>query len=154
MKTCTKCLLAKDLSEFGNDRKTKDGKRYRCKPCNNKASSAWTSANPERHAANVARTRRKDPERAARWFRESHWRRQGIAIDMDAYNLLLAQQQGVCAVCARKPHGKYTLVVDHCHKTGRVRGLLHNNCNRALGYLQDDPDVVARAADYLRRQVL
>ncbi|MFJ3233170.1 endonuclease VII domain-containing protein [Streptomyces sp. NPDC086787] len=38
--------------------------------------------------------------------------------------------------------------VDHCHKTGRVRGVLCFNCNSAIGKLGDSPDAVRRAAAY------
>lgn len=41
------------------------------------------------------------------------------------------------------------LVVDHCHNTGLVRGLLCHNCNRALGLLKDDPALMRRLADYV-----
>lgn len=42
------------------------------------------------------------------------------------------------------------ICVDHCHKTGKVRGLLSSVTNTALGQLLDDPDVLQRAAEYLR----
>ena len=61
----------------------------------------------------------------------------------------------MCAVC-RNPettlgnNGRIkNLAVDHDHITGRVRGLLCNNCNRALGLLRDDREVLQRAIDYL-----
>ncbi len=59
-------------------------------------------------------------------------------------------QRRRCAVCGRKL-GPRTPHVDHDHETGRVRGLLHGSCNRALGLLRDDPDVLESGARYLRR---
>lgn len=58
---------------------------------------------------------------------------------------LIASQGGVCCIClAALPEH-----VDHCHETGRVRGVLCFNCNSAIGKLGDDPDAVRRAAAYL-----
>jgi hypothetical protein len=62
---------------------------------------------------------------------------------------MLDEQGGVCALC-RDP-AKESLVIDHCHTTGSVRGLLCHHCNVGLGFLRDDPDVMAAAIEYLRR---
>ncbi|MGW2644452.1 endonuclease VII domain-containing protein [Streptomyces sp. NPDC001393] len=66
---------------------------------------------------------------------------------------LIASQRGLCVICLVAP-AVHVLVapavhVDHCHKTGRVRGVLCFNCNSGLGLLRDDPDAMYRAADYL-----
>lgn len=64
----------------------------------------------------------------------------------------LAEEQGRrCAVCRRHEHviGAKGLVVDHCHVTGRVRGLLCSGCNAALGLMRDDETVLRAAIDYL-----
>lgn len=55
-------------------------------------------------------------------------------------------QQGACLICGTKPE---RLVVDHCHKTGRVRGLLCNSCNLGIGFLRDNPATALAAASYL-----
>lgn len=70
---------------------------------------------------------------------------------------LMAKQSGLCAIC-RKPEastdglsGKVRqLAIDHCHETGRVRGLLCNSCNRGLGLFQDNTELLARAVLYLK----
>lgn len=64
------------------------------------------------------------------------------------YDGLLERQGGVCAVCGEKREGR--LVVDHDHETGKVRGLLCNFCNVALGFFRDDERRVVAAAEYLR----
>lgn len=74
--------------------------------------------------------------------------RYGITIDQ--YEEMLQRQGGLCAIC-HIAHEK--LVVDHCHGTGRVRGLLCNTCNAGIGYLQDDPLLVFRAVSYLSGEV-
>ncbi|MFE4966081.1 endonuclease VII domain-containing protein [Streptomyces sp. NPDC056660] len=58
---------------------------------------------------------------------------------------LVVAQYGLCAICLTAP----PIHVDHCHKTGRVRGVLCFNCNSAIGKLRDDPDAARRAAAYL-----
>ncbi|MEU5889381.1 endonuclease VII domain-containing protein [Streptomyces sp. NPDC047461] len=58
---------------------------------------------------------------------------------------LIASQGGVCCIClAASPEH-----VDHCHETGRVRGVLCFSCNAALGQFKDRPDVIRRAATYV-----
>ncbi|MEU6091046.1 endonuclease VII domain-containing protein [Streptomyces sp. NPDC047085] len=58
---------------------------------------------------------------------------------------MVASQRGLCSICLDAP----AVHVDHCHRTGRVRGVLCFNCNSAIGKLRDDPDVARRAATYL-----
>lgn len=73
-----------------------------------------------------------------------------------AYDSMLAGQGGVCAICRQaetridtRTGTAFVLAVDHDHETRVVRGLLCNRCNRAVGMLNDDPDLVQRAAVYL-----
>ncbi|WP_306820111.1 endonuclease VII domain-containing protein [Streptomyces sp. DSM 40750] len=58
---------------------------------------------------------------------------------------LIAEQQGICCICLAAPAEH----VDHCHNTGRVRGVLCFSCNAALGQFKDRPDVIRRAATYV-----
>lgn len=73
--------------------------------------------------------------------------RYGITIE--DYETLSQQQDGRCALCGGLPRGTKRLHVDHCHETGRVRGLLCIGCNRALGALGDSPEGLARALTYV-----
>ena len=73
------------------------------------------------------------------------------------YEGLLAQQKGVCAVCQQverglNQYGPLPLAVDHCHETGRIRGLLCMLCNRAAGFLRHDPARIRALADYLENE--
>lgn len=61
------------------------------------------------------------------------------------YQELYDLQSGMCAIC----NLELKLYVDHCHYTGNVRGLLCNKCNSALGFLNDNPDLVLNAYKYL-----
>lgn len=56
---------------------------------------------------------------------------------------------GICQCCGNPHIGKRNPHLDH--KDGKVRGLICNYCNVALGYLRDNPEIAERAAAYLRR---
>jgi hypothetical protein len=65
---------------------------------------------------------------------------------------MLAAQDGACVICGTTEPGDNWhrgLHIDHCHATGRVRGLLCQNCNQMLGKAHDDPAVLRKAAQYL-----
>lgn len=70
-------------------------------------------------------------------------------IDVSDYDAMLAKQEGGCYICGKKPEGKRALDIDHDHKTGKVRGLLCSNHNRALGLLGDDVDLLLKSVEYL-----
>lgn len=65
------------------------------------------------------------------------------------YDRMLAEQGGVCALCGKKP-GRIRLAVDHDHKTGTVRGLLHSRCNRSLGAFEFSTDTLRRLIAYIQ----
>jgi len=73
-------------------------------------------------------------------------------ITLDDFNSLSASQGHCCKVCTRPAslnrHG--SLYVDHCHSTGRIRGLLCTNCNTAIGLLRDCPERLNAAINYLK----
>ena len=74
-------------------------------------------------------------------------------IQMQEYRRLWLKQNKVCAICRQpeRTERNRLLTVDHDHVSGHVRGLLCSHCNRAIGLLLDDPDVIAAAAAYVRR---
>lgn len=55
----------------------------------------------------------------------------------------------VCAICKRTPATSKATHLDHCHITGRIRGVLCASCNKGLGHFRDDPSLVRTAAHYL-----
>ena len=68
-----------------------------------------------------------------------------------AFNELMAQQDNCCAIC-KKPLDEYSKTrVDHCHTTGKVRGILCHGCNVGLGYFYDNVSSLRAAADYLEK---
>jgi hypothetical protein len=75
-------------------------------------------------------------------------------LTVEQRDAMLIGQGGVCKVCKRAPNGKKQnkiLHLDHCHATGRVRGLLCNHCNVALGCAGDSPDRLRALATYLEQ---
>ena len=80
-----------------------------------------------------------------------------FGISKATFERMLKSQGGGCAICETKlgmvRAGKQLrLCVDHCHSTGMVRGILCNSCNNGLGRFKDDPELLERAARYLKNQ--
>ena len=130
VKTCSKCSADKPVAEFDLHHQGKNGPVYHaaCKRC--RTDIAYTF---NRRAVFEKR----------------------YGITLRRYEELLREQGGVCKLCG-KPEwviqsGKLRLLsVDHDHLTGEVRGLLCSNCNRALGLLNEDTDLLKRAIEYLQ----
>ena len=75
-------------------------------------------------------------------------------ITPEEYNQMYEQQNRECFICgsthSKRSSKERPLLIDHCHTTGKVRGLLCHPCNAAIGLLQDDPTRFDKAAQYLR----
>lgn len=72
------------------------------------------------------------------------------------YNEILTRQDGRCALCPATtflPGNERSLAVDHNHISGKVRGLLCQQCNLMLGYAKDLPERLEEGASYLRRHI-
>lgn len=130
VKTCTKCKTTKPISEFHRQKSAKDGHNWWCKVCNG------------RYVADRYRLLDHKTVRARNLMKN-------YGLTVAAYDALLAGQGGVCAICGRPPDERHPLHVDHCHATGRVRGILCSNCNLALGNAGDDPARLRAMAEYL-----
>jgi hypothetical protein len=95
-----------------------------------------------------------DPEYRAKLIASSirHDRRLQLrrkyGMSLEEFDRLLAEQNQVCAICGRT--SDKTLCVDHCHQTGKVRGLLCRRCNAGLGCYDDEPAFMSKAAAYLK----
>ena len=132
MKICTKCGSLKNLSDFNDRPKRKDGKCSWCKVCNSVTASQWQKKNSDRKKA----------------------RKYGL--DLSEYQELKAKHKGLCAICGNLETNLFRgvvreLSIDHCHKTNKVRGLVCNNCNLGLGFFKDNVDVMASAISYLHK---
>ena len=82
-------------------------------------------------------------------YRNANCRGKYRAVISDAALKELKATTHECVICGAKE----PLVVDHDHRTGKVRGLLCNHCNRGLGHFRDDPTLLEFAAQYLYASV-
>jgi hypothetical protein len=140
MKVCAKCKTEKPLEDFHNMKKSTDGKQKTCKACQ-KAYSQSTVCKENRKAY-YQKTKREHINRNLK----KHY-----GIDYDQYDEMLAAQNGKCAICpSTEPGGKGRFHVDHCHTTGKVRGLLCHHCNTMLGLAKDSIQTLEKAIHYLK----
>lgn len=68
-------------------------------------------------------------------------------LNPESFKELFESQGGLCALCRVRE----VQHIDHCHKTGKVRGLLCHNCNVGLGHFQDSEELLLAAIEYLKR---
>lgn len=140
-KVCTVCHIEKDFDLFYNRKASEDGKAYRCKDCDNEAVTKFRKKHAVRYRNNARTAQLKYK----------------YGLTNEGFRLLYEAQGGTCKICNRllakinpsKPTNE-TAVVDHCHKTNIVRGLLCTKCNRGLGHFKDDIGLLEKATEYLR----
>lgn len=109
------------------------------------------AADPSAHKTRHARYILKDPD-AHRLAQRRRWIKYNYGLSFEAFETMLLGQKNKCAIC-RKPFDEpLSASVDHCHETGRVRGLLCRLCNLALGHIQDDVDTAERLLAYVRNR--
>ena len=94
--------------------------------------------------------RQANPEKYKLMGRKSEHRRRmkRYGLDEDQFNSMLLEQQGKCKICSTEM--KSAAGIDHCHKTGVVRGLLCRKCNFLLGNANESITVLEQAIQYLR----
>lgn len=134
-KICTRCSLPKPISRFGK-RYTKYGEERRrsiCRDCDTDQAREWRDKNRSR-------------------YRDTYLKRE-YGISNEDYESMRESQNNCCAICGIHETKAITgiLHLDHCHNTGTVRGLLCVACNTALGKVNDDPKILERMIEYLRR---
>lgn len=143
---CNRCEIIKPLTEFHKNRRRADRATFYCKACNHE----YDQASRERDPVKYATIRRKAAYK--------HLLRTKFNLTVEQYEAMVADQNGVCAICKRPQNivTKWTvrspnLGVDHDHETGKIRGLLCNSCNSGLGNFQDDISRLTAAVEYLTR---
>lgn len=131
MKICETCEVSKPLDDF-YFRKESGKHRSDCKECRKEAGrSAYC---PDKN-------------------RERQYKRK-YGVTVSWYDETLAAQGFGCKICgsteSKAPNKSERFVVDHCHTTGRVRGLLCSPCNVAIGMIGDDPVTAIMISEYLQ----
>ena len=111
----------------------------------------WKPSTPSTDKAAYQRAwRSQNPDRA-----KHHDLKKSYGIGLDEYQAMFDRQGGVCAICKGKEStvdnngAPRRMPVDHCHKTGKIRGLLCTQCNRGLGMFGDSADRLRAAAEYV-----
>ncbi len=121
---CGTCRQFRDESEFGHD-PTRNQPKRTCRPCALEGQQRYIAKNREK-----VNLRKRLAKRG---------------LSPEAYEVLIEEQDGKCAICRRERK----LDIDHCHTKGHVRALLCGPCNRALGFMDDDPALLRAGATYL-----
>jgi hypothetical protein len=141
-KRCTQCHRDLPLDRFA-----KSGKYLRsaCKECGNAATRKYGQRTKPQRNARLREWRRNNPQAAkAKDLRARLVRKYGLTPDEVAS--MRESQDARCLLCDAPDR---ELVVDHCHDTGRVRGLLCRSCNTIVGQVEMAPVVLDRLRDYL-----
>lgn len=124
-KVCRKCGEEKPITQYYKKKASTDGYEHRCKFCRHEQQKTAPSRNPE--------------------VRKFVWTKTRYGVTKQDYLQLLIKQGGHCACCPETEN----LVVDHCHATGEVRGLLCGPCNKGLGHFRDNTEYLTNAILYL-----
>lgn len=132
MKTCKGCGETKPTSEFTIYRASKDGLNSRCRIC----------------------TRRKDKYKYDADIERGRQYQKRYGITLEEVLSMAEKQNYRCPICNKQckffaGNKGDAFVVDHCHETKIVRGLICATCNRGLGMFYDNPEVLKKAAEYL-----
>jgi hypothetical protein len=138
MKECSKCHEIKESSEFYTE---KGGKRKGyltswCKKCSAKRSKEYYSKNKEKAKAAHKKWANENKDKVA--FTKA---KSAYGISKEEYDSL----KKVCVICGNT----INLKIDHSHQSGRIRGMLCDNCNKGLGFFKDNPTLLLRASDYI-----
>lgn len=144
-KKCAWCKVEKTLEHFYKRTISPDGFGVYCRDCDNIKSIKYRTKFAEK-----IRTQRKS-------FREANKKRLSVSknraklkITVEQFDAMLAERDGRCEMCGKhQSEMDRRICIDHCHKTGIVRGLLCDTCNRGLGLLKDDTSLLARGILYL-----
>jgi hypothetical protein len=153
MKTCPKCNKIKHPNDFGKCTREKDGKYYLCKECaNEKTRNSYQKHKEKRREKNRGRKRIRSLDYHKKKKNTRMFLMYGIT-EQD-YENLLNDQYRKCKIC--KSVGSDIsgggLVIDHDHKTNKVRGLICGRCNVMLGLAKDSLEILTSTIEYLKSE--
>lgn len=149
MKTCPKCLQTKSKDSF-YPKKYKNGTvglRSYCKDCSTQDRNTWRKSSSKDNERNKAYNKQNAAKIRGNKLVKNYWPNLTWQEANAEWDKIYRQQDGKCAF----GHTSKKLHVDHCHKTGVVRGLLCYNCNNGLGRFKDDIEILEKAIVYLTK---
>lgn len=162
LQCCTRCGEWQGLEQFymqsprvlASGKLEKVRRHPHCSTCHKERCRAWRKAHPGRMAS-AARDLYERSEACRLSKRNSRYKRI-YGITLADFDRMVEEQGGRCALCDGPPCAsrfkrstEARFHVDHCHKTGKVRALLCYKCNAGIALLNDDPNLMKRAAIYV-----
>jgi len=144
LRICSKCGVSKPLDYFY---RTKKGyfEPY-CGDCKRTIQREWSRNNKDK-IKNYKKT-----FYPYDWIkRRDYWFKRKYGITASDFERMLSSQDNSCAICNTKDSGKRNFVIDHCHTTGVVRGILCSRCNTMLGFSKDNEETLRNAIIYLNK---
>lgn len=143
MKICRICSNEKETSLFVKSKAFKSGVDSICLDCSRQKVKEWRQKNPDKRKLQTQRESGKD-------YNHNKHLKATYGITRAEYLDMFSKQNGCCKICGshQLEHSK-RLAVDHCHTTGKIRGLLCQPCNLMLGGSKDNVSTLLRAITYL-----
>jgi Recombination endonuclease VII len=159
-KECNKCKKFSPKSNFSKDSTRIEGVRDECKPCLNAARKIMRDTRSPEEKAKWAAYRKQyysdkrkgieRPKRTKKYCPKEARLKRIYGLNTEEYNKLVELQKGLCKICNKLPDCyRKKLYVEHCHTTGKVRGLVCLKCNSVLGFAKDNLNVLKAAILYL-----
>jgi len=152
MKKCVRCNNVKSFNEFNKAKNNKDGYYSYCRDCGSNAARSWKALNRKQYKKQQQKWAKNNKEKVnniANNYYQKKLKFQQYGITKDQYDSLLKSQSNGCKICGNNNENNRALAIDHCHKTGKIRGLLCGNCNRGLGQFKDNKELLSKAIKYL-----
>ena len=159
LKTCKKCKQEKSLLDYYKNKLTKDRHLPICKKCANIESTLYRKNNLEadRKIANKSYYKHNEARKigARTYYRKNlekvkAYKLKKYGLTIDEFELILIKQNNECCVCNIPFKKTSDAKIDHCHKSGKTRGIICNHCNIALGHTKDNIEILYKLIEYLK----